>query len=154
MARHVTREDTVFSDPPQKFEAGTPPIAGAIGLGAAVRWMAQHDWTAIRSEEVRLTGKILDGLGAIQGARVLGPTDLEHRRGVVSFTVDGLDVARICEILDQRNVAVRCGDHCAQILLAALGVETAARASIALYNDDADIEALIEGLDRATSAVR
>ena len=88
------------------------------------------------------------------GARVLGPSDLEQRRGVVSFVLDGVDVSTICSTLDDRGVAVRCGDHCAQILLAGFGVETAARASIAIYNDDADIAALIDGLDRAVRAYR
>ena len=154
MARRVFRDRTEFSDPPQKFEAGTPPIAAAIGLGAAVRWMEKQDWSAARSDEVRMTGRILDGLSDIRGARVLGPSDLEQRRGVVSFVLDGVDVSTICNTLDDRGVAVRCGDHCAQILLAGFGVETAARASIAIYNDDADIAALIDGLDRAVRADR
>lgn len=147
MARRVTREGATFSDPPQRFEAGTPPIAGAVGLGAAVRWMAEQDWPGARAQETRLTQRILTGLAALAGVRVIGPTDLENRRGVVCFTVEGREPADICEALDRRNVAVRGGDHCAQLLMAAYGVEHAVRASLAVYSDDEDVDAFLSALE-------
>lgn len=147
MARRVTREGATFSDPPQRFEAGTPPIAGAIGLGAAVRWMDKQNWPCARAQETRLTDRILAGLASLAGVRVIGPMDLENRRGVVCFTVEGREPREICEALDRRNVAVRSGDHCAQLLMAARGIEHAVRASLSIYSDDDDVDALLSALE-------
>lgn len=147
MARRVTRDGAEFSDPPQRFEAGTPPIAGAIGLGAAVRWMREQDWAAARKTESRLTGRILDGLAALPGTRIIGPRDTASRRGVVCFTMDGRDPQSICAALDGRGVALRGGDHCAQPLMAIYGIEQAVRASLAIYSTDADVDALLSTLE-------
>jgi cysteine desulfurase/selenocysteine lyase len=147
MIAEVTLSDTAFRPPPRRFEAGTPPIAGAIGLGAALDWMQTLDWPAVQRHELRLTRRLLDGLKAISGARVLGPADLENRRGVVSFTVDGFSAEQICRHLDAHGVALRGGHHCAQPLVRAFGVEGAARASLAPYSQDNDIDALLSGLD-------
>ncbi len=150
MIGDVTLTSTAFRPPPRRFEAGTPPIAAAIGLGAALDWMQSLDWSAIQQHELRLTRKLLGGLKMIPGARVLGPTDLRDRRGVITFTIDGFSAEQICRYLDTRGVALRGGHHCAQPLVRAFGVEGAARASLAPYSQDEDVEALLNGLDEIT----
>ena len=147
MIADVTLSDTAFRPPPRRFEAGTPPIGAAIGLGAALDWMQSLDWSAIQQHELRLTRRLLGGLTMIPGARVLGPTDLRDRRGVITFTIEGFSAEQICRHLDTRGVALRGGHHCAQPLVRAFGVEGAARASLAPYSQDDDVEVLVNGLD-------
>ncbi len=147
MIDEVTLTKATFRPPPRRFEAGTPPIAAAIGLGVAIDWMQTLDWGAARTHEMRLTRRLIDGLTAIADVRVLGPLDTVDRRGVVSFTIKGLSAEEICRSLDARGVALRAGHHCAQPLLRAFGVAGAARASLAPYNVDADVEALLEGVE-------
>ena len=147
MIAEVTLAHTNFRPPPRRFEAGTPPIAAAVGLGVALDWMQSLDWRAIQDHELRLTRRLLDGLGAIPGARVLGPVDLKDRRGVVTFAIEGIAAEQICRHLDTHGVALRGGHHCAQPLVRSFGVEGAARASLASYSQDDDIDALLAGLD-------
>ena len=147
MIAEVTSAASTWAAPPQRFEAGTPPIAQAIGLAAALDWMMALDWAAIRDREDALCQGLIEGLARIPGLRLLGPQDRE-RAPIVSFDIPGLHPHDICQVLDSQNLALRGGHHCAQPLLAALGVEVCTRASIALYNDEADIEALLDGLDR------
>jgi cysteine desulfurase/selenocysteine lyase len=147
MIAEVSLTRTSFRPPPRRFESGTPPIAGAIGLGVAVEWMRTLDWRAIQQHEKRLTRRLLDGIGAVPGARIIGPTDLHNRRGVVSFAIAGFSAEQICRHLDTHGVALRGGHHCAQPLVRAFGVEGAARASLAPYNHDGDIDALLNGLE-------
>jgi cysteine desulfurase/selenocysteine lyase len=147
MIEEVTLTNTTFRPPPRRFEAGTPPIAAAVGLGAALDWMQTLDWSAIQKHELRLTRRILDGLAAIAGVRVLGPVDSHDRRGVVSFSVAEFSAEDVCRHLDTHGVALRGGHHCAQPLVHAFGVEGAARASLAPYSQDADVDALLNGLD-------
>ena len=154
MIRRVSRTECSFADPPRRFEAGTPPIAGAVGLGAAIAWMEQQDWPAITADDLRLTRRVIEGLSAIRGMRILGPLELHRRRGVVSFVIDGLETSALCRLLDEHGVAVRCGHHCAQPLMADFGVESAARVSLAPYNDDADVDALFDGLEDAVRRLR
>lgn len=150
MIGDVTLTSTSFRPPPRRFEAGTPPIAAAIGLGTALDWMQSLDWAAIQKHELRLTSELLAGLMTIRGARVLGPTDLRDRRGVITFTIEGFSAKQICRHLDTRGVALRGGHHCAQPLVRAFGVEGAARASLAPYSQNADVEVLLNGLDEIT----
>jgi cysteine desulfurase/selenocysteine lyase len=149
MIRTVTIERTTYADPPHRFEAGTPPIAQAVGLGAAVDFAASLDWPAIAQHEMVLTQRILDGLAAIRSARVIGPLGLQGRAPVVSFAIDGLHPHDIAQVLDGRGVAVRGGHHCAQPLMDRFGVQGTTRASIAMYNDADDIDALLDGLGEA-----
>jgi cysteine desulfurase/selenocysteine lyase len=114
--------------------------------------MQSLDWSAIQQHEQRLTGRLLDGLSVIPGTRVLGPTDLQDRRGVVSFVIAGFSAEQICRHLDTRGVALRGGHHCAQPLIRAFEVEGAARASLAPYSEDADIDALLKGLEELPTA--
>ena len=147
MIRTVTLERTVYAAPPHKFEAGTPPIAQAIGLGAAVEWLMGLDWPAVSAQELRLTQRILDGLPP--RARVIGPTGLQERMPVVSFDIPGLHPHDICQLLDQRGVALRGGHHCAQPLMERFALAGTTRASLAVYNSDDDVDALHDGLDSA-----
>jgi len=148
MIAEVTPAASTWAAPPQRFEAGTPPIAQAIGLAAALEWMMTLDWAAIREREDALCQQLIEGLARIPGLRLLGPQN-GTRAPIVSFDIPGLHPHDICQVLDAQNLALRGGHHCAQPLLAALGAEACTRASIALYNGGADIEALLAGLDRA-----
>jgi cysteine desulfurase/selenocysteine lyase len=147
MIDEVTLTKATFKPPPRRFEAGTPPIAGAIGLVAALDWMQTLDWSAVRSHEMRLARRLIDGLSAIAGVRVLGPLDTRNRRGVVSFAIEGLSAEEICRSLDTRGVALRGGHHCAQPLMRAFGIAGTARASLAPYNVDVDVDVLLEGVE-------
>jgi cysteine desulfurase / selenocysteine lyase len=146
MITEVTLTRTEFRPPPRRFEAGTPPIAAAVGLGAALEWMQLLDWHAIQSHEMQLTLRLLDGLRIVPRARILGPPDLISRRGVVSFVIPGYSAEEICGHLDTHGVALRGGHHCAQPLIRAMGVDGAARASLAIYSLDRDVDALLNGL--------
>lgn len=152
MIEEVTTAHATFRPPPRRFEAGTPPIAAAIGLGAALDWMGSLDWRAIQDHELALTRRLLAGLGAIAGVRVLGPLNTNERRGVVTFCVEGFSAEQVCRQLDRHGVALRGGHHCAQPLLRAFGVEGAARASLAPYSQAADVDALLAGLDELVQA--
>ena len=149
MIRRVTLETTEYAPPPARFEAGTPNVSGAIGLGAACRWMAGLDWTAIAQEELRLTGRLLDGLAHVPGVRVLGPLGLQQRIGVVSFTLGDAHPHDVAQILDRHGVACRGGHHCAQPLMDRFDLMGTTRATIAPYTEAADIDALLVGLDEA-----
>jgi len=146
MVGEVTPRSTTWAAPPQRFEAGTPPIAQAVGLAATMEWMMSLDWPRIHAREARLCGLLIDGLLRIPGLRLLGPEASAQRAPIVSFDIPGLHPHDICQVLDTRNLALRGGHHCAQPLMAALGIDVCTRASIALYNEEADILALLDGL--------
>jgi cysteine desulfurase / selenocysteine lyase len=146
MIRRVTPDDAEFADPPRRFEAGTPPIGAAVGLGAAIRWMDLLDWDDVAGHERRLTMRLLDALAKLKRIRVVGPATIEQRRGVVSFTVSGMRSEEVCRGLDAFGLALRHGLHCAQPLMMTLGVEGTSRASLAPYTTDDDIDRLIAAL--------
>ncbi len=154
MIEEVTATHATFRSPPRRFEAGTPPIAAAIGLGAALDWMQALDWDAVRAYELSLTRRLLDGLAAIAGVRVLGPLDTRDRLGVTTFSVEGFSAEEVCRRLDSHGVALRGGHHCAQPLVRAFGVEGAARASLAPYSQEADVAALLLGLEELVRSMR
>ena len=145
MIDEVTAESSTWAAPPQRFEAGTPPIAQAVGLAAALEWMMSLPWEAIRKREDDLCAALVAGLVRIPGLRLLGPLH-GPRAPIVSFDIPGLHPHDICQVLDGHQLALRGGHHCAQPLLAALGCEVCTRASIALYSDESDIQALFAGL--------
>jgi cysteine desulfurase/selenocysteine lyase len=149
MIRSVSIARTEYAPPPARFEAGTPPISGAIGMGAACRWMAGLDWPSIVQEEMRLTGRLLDGLAQVPGVRVLGPLGLQQRIAVVSFALGEAHPHDVCQILDRHGVACRGGHHCAQPLMECFDLAGTTRASLAPYTEDADIDALLTGLEDA-----
>lgn len=154
MIEEVTLSHAAFRPPPRRFEAGTPPIAAAVGLGAALDWMVALDWRAIQDYELDLTRRLLAGLRAMPGVRVLGPADTNDRRGVVTFCVERFSPEQVCRHLDRLGVALRGGHHCAQPLIRAFGVEGAARASLAPYSQPSDVDALLDGLERLVQAHR
>ncbi len=134
---------------PHKFEAGTPPIAQAIGFGAAVDYLEKISMSEVRRHERELTSYALDRLAEIPDLRVFGPGDVERRGGVLSFSLGDIHAHDIATILDENGVAVRAGHHCAKPLMRALEVPATARASLYLYNTTRDIDALVAGLHRA-----
>lgn len=146
MVGEVTPEATTYAASPRRFEAGTPPIAQAVGLGAALDWMRGLPWAAIHAHERALLEQLLNGLAALPQARVLGPADSAARAPIVAFDVAGLHPHDVCQVLDRHGVALRGGHHCAQPLMRHFGVDGANRASIAPYTTEADIDALIERL--------
>jgi cysteine desulfurase/selenocysteine lyase len=129
---------------PHKFEAGTPNLEGAVGLGAAVAYLRAADRAAIAAHERALAEYAAARIAAVPGVRLIGRA--RDRAAIVSFVMDGVHPHDIGTILDGRGVAIRAGHHCAQPLLEALGVTATARASLALYNTRADVDALVDGL--------
>ncbi len=134
---------------PHKFEAGTMPIAEAVGLGAAIDYLDAIGFDAIRAHERALTGYALDTLRERFGERltVFGPTTADERGGVVSFELENIHAHDVSQVLDSHAVCVRAGHHCAKPLMRHLGVAATARASFYIYNDEADVDALVEGLN-------
>jgi cysteine desulfurase / selenocysteine lyase len=153
MIARVTLAETTYAEPPHRFEAGTPPIAQAVGLAAAAEWVEQLDHEAVHSHLSDLTGRLLDGIATLDHGkgriRIAGPAGLQGRLPIVSFTVRDAHPHDICQILDRHGVALRGGHHCAQPLMDALGVGGTTRASLACYNDSGDIDAFLTGLDDA-----
>jgi cysteine desulfurase/selenocysteine lyase len=137
---------------PAKFEAGTPPITEAIGFGAAADWMTDLGMDAVRAHEVEITGYALETLAARFGDDIVihGPTDMGQRGGVVSFAFRDLHPHDVSQVLDQRNVCIRAGHHCAKPLMRLLGAAATARASFYVYNDRDDVDALADALDGAS----
>ncbi len=146
MIARVSFSGTTFARPPHRFEAGTPPIGPALALGAAAEWLLGLDWEAVRAHEAKLTGTLIAALSEVPGVRILGPTEVEARIGVVAFAVEGVHPHDVCQMLDLFGVCTRGGHHCAQPLMEHFGVEASVRASLALYNTEDDVEALVRGL--------
>lgn len=150
MIADVSLERSTYADLPHKFEAGTPAIAEAVGLGAAVDYLSAIGMDRIHDREQALTAYLLAGISEIKGVRVYGPTWTESgeiaRAGLVSFTVEGIHANDIAALLDEEGVEIRSGHHCTQPLHAELGVSATARASVYFYNTQADIDAFINAL--------
>jgi cysteine desulfurase / selenocysteine lyase len=151
MIKQVGFDRSTWNDLPWKFEAGTSQIAEAVGLRAAVDYLDDLGMEAVREHERSLTAYALRRLRDTDGVTVPGPPDADRRGGVISFAIDGMHPHDIAELLDRDNVCVRAGHHCAQPLMRALGVPATARASFGPYNDEADVDALIEAIVRARS---
>ena len=147
MIESVTREGATYAELPHKFEAGTVNAGGAVGLAAALDYLEQVGFDEIHAREQALTRLAFDGLTSISGVHILGSNDPAEHCGILSFTVDGVHPHDIAAILDEDKVAVRAGHHCAQPLLTHLGVRSSARASLAFYNDEDDVERLIRSLN-------
>jgi cysteine desulfurase/selenocysteine lyase len=147
MIRTVTFEKTTFQDAPQRFEAGTPDISGAIGLAIAFDFMDSVGRDAIRDHEEALTAYARESLTAIPGVSIVGAG--AHSLGVVSFEVDGVHPHDLATIFDESNVAIRAGHHCAQPLMDWLGLAATARASFGIYNDESDVDALVRAVKAA-----
>ena len=147
MIEIVERERVTYNEAPHKFEAGTPPILQAIGFGAALDWLNQFDKSAVLAHEQAVYQRAYDGVRGINGLRVHGTAP--GKGAVLSFSIDGAHPHDLAQILDRYGVAVRAGHHCAQPLMDHLGVSATARASIALYNSEAEVDAFIEALHKA-----
>jgi len=146
MIRSVTFEETTYAPIPAKFEAGTPNIAGVIGLGAAVDYLSALDWSQVAAHEADLLAYASDAVAAVPGVRLIGTA--AHKAAVVSFVVDGVHAHDVGTILDQDGVAVRTGHHCTQPVMDFFGVPATARASFAIYNGRDDVDVLVEALGR------
>ena len=152
MIEIVTMQGSTYAPPPHRFEAGTPPIAQAVGLGAAAQYLTAIGMDQISAHERDITGYALRGLRNLPGLTVLGPDEPVGRGGAVSFTLTSPDGQQIhphdvSQLLDSRGIAVRAGHHCARPLHERFGVQSSTRASFYLYTTHAEIDALIDGLD-------
>ncbi len=146
MIEQVFMERSTFAPPPQRFEAGTPPISQAVGLHAAVRYLNALGMPQVEAHEQRLTEYLLGRIGELSGVSVVGPTTTEDRGGAVSFVVDEIHPHDVGQVLDDRGVAVRVGHHCAWPVCRRYGVTATTRASFYVYNDTEDLDALVEGI--------
>ncbi|WP_433633361.1 cysteine desulfurase [Nocardia sp. CA-120079] len=151
MIETVTMEGSTYAPPPQRFEAGVPMTSQVVGLGAAVRYLEQIGMDAVAAHEHTLTGAALEGLAAIAGVRIIGPTENIDRGGAVSFVVEGIHAHDVGQILDDEGVAVRVGHHCAWPLMRRLGVPATARASFAVYNTLDEVDQLVAAVRKAQS---
>ncbi len=147
MIRKVTKERITWADVPARFEAGTPPIAEAIGLAAAVEWLEGVGLDAAHAHEAELGAYALERLADVPGLRVFGPPAGDDRVGIVSLEMKGVHAHDVSEILDRHAIAVRAGHHCAQVLMDRLGVAATTRASLAVYNTREEIDRLIDALN-------
>jgi cysteine desulfurase/selenocysteine lyase len=147
MITTVTMERSTYADIPHRFEAGTPPIVEAVGLGAAVDYLTEIGLDNIHRHEQTITGYLLDGLATVGGVTVMGPLDPAMRGGAVSFELEGVHPHDVAQTLDSRGIAVRAGHHCAKPAHKRFGVQSSTRASSYLYTTPAEIDALIEALD-------
>jgi len=142
----VSLETITYADPPHRFEAGTPPIIEAIGLGAAIDWLSGQDRLAIAEHEHRLYAHVRERLAGFNWLRVIG--EAPGKGAILSFTVDGAHAHDVAQILDRYGVAVRAGTHCAEPLMRRFGVTSSARASFALYNTQDEADAFVDALTK------
>jgi cysteine desulfurase/selenocysteine lyase len=151
MIHIVGRDESSWAKIPYKFEAGTPNIAGAIGMGAAVDFLSDMGMDAIARHERELMEYALEKVGGIPGITIYGPESLDERSAVISFTLGDAHPHDISTILDAEGIAVRAGHHCAQLVMKHFGVAATARASFYLYSTKEDVDRLVEGLATVSS---
>jgi len=150
MIRKVTREGATYADVPARFEAGTPAITQAIGMGAAIAWLdSELGMESVRDHERAIADYTLERLADIPGLKAFGPPRGPERLGPVSFEIEGIHAHDVSEILDRHGVAVRAGHHCAQVLMERLGVAATARASFGVYTTTEEIDRLAGALEDA-----
>jgi len=149
MIRKVDLDHSTWADVPAKFEAGTPAVGDAIGLGVAIEYLTQLGMDRVREHERELVAYALERLTEVPGLTIFGPHDPALRGGVVSFVLGDIHPHDVAAILDEENVAVRAGHHCTQPLMRALGVVATTRASFYVYNTPADVDRLVAALHRA-----
>jgi cysteine desulfurase/selenocysteine lyase len=148
MIARVGETESTWAEPPAKFEAGTMPVAEAIGLGAAVDWLSGIGMDEVRAHGRDVTAYAVERLSEIEGLKLYGPSDLEQRGSLTAFALDGIHPHDVAEILGREGVCVRAGHHCAQPLHRRLGSPASTRASYAVHNTREDVDRLIDGLDR------
>ena len=149
MIANVTREGATWAEVPYKFEAGTPNIAGAIGLGAAIDYLQSLDFELIQKHEQELTSYALEKLKNVSGLTIYGPQKSNGRIGVISFNLKNIHPHDLATALDLNGIEVRAGHHCAQPLMASLNTESTVRASLSIYNTKDDIDKLVSSLHEA-----
>jgi cysteine desulfurase/selenocysteine lyase len=152
MISSVSFEKTTYNRLPFRFEAGTPNIAGAVGLGAAIEYLNKLGMESIAAYEEELLDYGTEALRAVPGLRIIG--EASHKASVLSFVLEGIHPHDIGTILDQEGIAVRTGHHCAQPVMDRFNVAATARASLALYNTRADIDRLVQGLETVVEVFR
>jgi cysteine desulfurase/selenocysteine lyase len=148
MIETVTMAKSTYAPIPHKFEAGTPPIVQAVGLGAALDYLSGVGMEAIAAHEHAITSYALDRLQQVGGLTILGPTEAVDRGGAISFEVDGVHPHDVSQVLDSLGVAVRAGHHCAKPAHARFGVQSSTRASFYLYTTPQEIDALVDALEQ------
>ncbi len=146
MIASVDFQSATWNELPYKFEAGTPPVAEAVGLGAAVEYLSTLGMERVRAHEQELTAYLLSRLNEIEGLRIVGPPDAARRGGLASFAIEGMHPHDVAELADRGGVCIRAGHHCAQPLMRCLGLSATARASVGVYNTPGDVDALVEAL--------
>ncbi len=151
MIHFVGRDESSWATVPHKFEAGTPNIAGAIGMGAAIDFLSGVGMDAIAKHEHELLEYALERMNTVDGIRIYGPQSPDEHSALISFTLGDAHPHDISTILDSEGIAVRAGHHCAQLAMQHFGISATARASIYLYNTESDIDRLIEGLEQVRS---
>ncbi len=149
MIKEVSLTDASWAEAPEKFEAGTPDAAGAIGLAAAIEYLSAIGMDKVREHEIKLSKYMVEKLTAIEGIKILGPLDPEKRTGLVSFYSEKVHAHDIASVLNSSGIAVRSGHHCAMPLHKELGLPATVRASYYIYNDFSDIDKLAEGVKKA-----
>ena len=149
MIEIVRMEGSTFLPPPDRFEAGVPAAAQAVGLAAACDYLDALGMANVAAHEEALTAHALDALSGISGLRILGPLDTEHRGGAVSFVLDGIHPHDVGQVLDELGIAVRTGHHCAWPLHRALGAQSSTRATFYVYNSRDEVDALADGIREA-----
>ena len=156
MIREVHQDRVAFREPPARFEAGTPNIAGAIGLGVAADYLEGIGWEEIAAHELTMQRRAAERVSeGFEGkVAIVGPKDLKEREAVVSFSLEGVHAHDISSILDAEGVAIRSGHHCAQPLMERLHVAARSRASPYLYNSPGDIDRLFDALRKVVSVFR
>ncbi len=151
MIETVRMERSTYAGIPHKYEAGTPPIVQAVGLGAAVEYLGHLGMDAVHAHEQAVTAYALQGLATVPGLTVLGPLDAADRGGAIAFELDGVHPHDVAQVLDSRGIAVRAGHHCAKPAHERFGVQSSTRMSSYLYTTPAEIDALVEGLEYTRS---
>ena len=152
MIKSVTFEKTIYNDLPNKFEAGTPNIAGGVGFGAALDYLGGLDFEALVGHEHDLLEYATDALTGVKGLKIIGTA--KHKAGVISFVLEGIHPHDIGTILDDDGIAIRTGHHCAQPVMQRFGIPATARASFGLYNTRDDVDALVKGIHKAIGVFR
>lgn len=149
MIKEVSLYSSTYKNPPHKFEAGTPHIAGGIGLGEAVEYLTNIGMENIRMHEIEITSYALSQLNKQKDLKIYGPKKAPDKGGVISFSIDGIHPHDLAQILNEDNICVRSGHHCAMPVHKKLGLIATTRASFYLYNDKKDVDALVTGIEKA-----
>jgi cysteine desulfurase/selenocysteine lyase len=148
MIETVDMTGTTFAAPPHRFEAGTPMIAEAVGLGAAIDYLSAIGMADVAAHEHELVAYALDGLAAIPGLQIIGPATALDRGATIAFTLQGIHPHDVAQLLDEQGIAVRAGHHCARPVCVRYGITATTRASFGIYTTRDEVDALVAGVTR------